>query len=68
MPCWDGGSAQQPEDERENQHRWEDSDDDLEADDMAPWRGTDATVHPVQDYPGKDADLEKEGDGHGGGA
>ena len=32
MPCWDGGAAQQPEDEREEQDAWEDpSDGDL------PW-------------------------------
>jgi hypothetical protein len=30
VPCWDGGAAQQPEDEREQQHAWE-SDGDL------PW-------------------------------
>jgi hypothetical protein len=24
VPCWDGGAAQQPEDEREQQDSWED--------------------------------------------
>ncbi len=55
------------ESEREGLSSWEDSDD-LETDDVAPWRGADAAVHPVESYPGKDADLEKEGEGHGDGA
>ncbi len=56
------------ESEREGLSQFEESDDDLAADDVAPWRGQDAAVHPVESYPGKDADLEKEGDGHGDGA
>ncbi len=68
MTIWDAGWADQSEPERENQNRWEGSDDDLEADSVAPWRGE--AVHPEvgeswKKYPGQNPLSEKEGEDHG---
>ena len=54
MPCWDGGPAQQPEDEREAQDTWEDSDDgDLpwaprHVNDPEEWKRADWTGTPEE--------------------
>lgn len=46
MTCWDGGFAERPEEEREGEDGWEDSDE-LE-DDHAEWRGD---LHTANDWP-----------------
>jgi hypothetical protein len=56
VPCWDGGAAQQPEDEREQQHAWEDSDDG----DM-PWDPNPAErPQPWERYPGSGTPTPEE--------